>query len=178
MLVGDRRLAGADDAARLAAANVEDQPGQHRQPVVEEGWVDPALEAGAGVAGQLQGLAGAGDPLGVEESDFEQSVGGGVADPAMFAAHDAADVVDLGRVGDHRHPWVEAIFLLVQGHDRLAVAGAAGGDGAVQFGEVIGVARPAEVEHDIIGDVDQRRDRPLAGALQALLQPVGRGAVL
>ena len=75
-LVRDRRLAGADDAARLAAANVEDQAGQDRQAVVEEGRVDAALEAAARVAGQLQRLAGAGDALGVEISDFEQDVGG------------------------------------------------------------------------------------------------------
>ena len=57
----DRRLAGAGHPARLAAANVEDQAGQDRQPVVEEGRVDAALEAAARIAGQLQLLAGPGD---------------------------------------------------------------------------------------------------------------------
>ena len=33
------------------------------------------------------------------------------------------------------------------------------------------------IEHHVIGDVDQRRDRPLARGLEAALHPVGRGAV-
>ena len=38
--------------------------------------------------------------------------------------------------------------------------------------------RAAEAEHHVVGQVDQRRDRPLARALEPRLQPVGRGAVL
>ena len=38
--------------------------------------------------------------------------------------------------------------------------------------------RPAAVEGDEIGDIDQRVDRPQSDCRQPLLQPVGRGAVL
>ena len=36
---------------------------------------------------------------------------------------------------------------------------------------------PSEVEHHVIGQVDQRRDRPLPSALEALLQPLRRRTV-
>ena len=69
-------------SARLAAANVEDQAGQDREAIVEEGRVDAALEPAARIAGQLQRLAGAGDPLGREIGDLEQDVGGRLGDAA------------------------------------------------------------------------------------------------
>ena len=65
------------DAARLAAANVEDQPGQQRQPVVEERRVDPALEAAARIGGQAAAPGRcAAIRSGVEIGAFEQDVGG------------------------------------------------------------------------------------------------------
>ena len=64
---------GAHRRRRLAAADVEDQPGQDRQPVIEERRIDPALEAAARVAGQAERLPGARDPLGREISAFRAS---------------------------------------------------------------------------------------------------------
>ena len=48
--------------------------------------------------------------------------------PAMLAAHDPADVVDLAIVGDHGHLAVEPVGLAVEREHLLAVAGAAGDD--------------------------------------------------
>ncbi len=80
-------------------------------------------------------------------------------------------------VGDHRHRRIERIFLLVERQHLLAVAGTAGDERLVELGHVIGMARAAEVEHHVIGDVDNRGDRPLAGALQPALHPLGGAAV-
>ncbi len=88
-----RGLAGANLRRRLAAADVEDQAAQDRQPLVEEGRIDPALEAAPRVAGQRQRLSGAGDPVGGEIGDLEHDVGGAFADPRILAAHDPANVV-------------------------------------------------------------------------------------
>ena len=49
---------------------------------------------------------------------------------------------------------------------------------ALQLVGVIDMQRPAAVEGDVIGDVHQRVDGPEADGAQALLQPVGRRAVL
>ena len=51
----------AIDLGRLAAGNVEHQPRRDREPGVEEGGIDAALEAAARVGGQAERLAGAGD---------------------------------------------------------------------------------------------------------------------
>ena len=72
----DRRRAGAGHAARLTAADIDDQFRQDRQPVIKKRRIHPALEAASRVAGQGQRLAGQGDPLGREVSNFEQGVGG------------------------------------------------------------------------------------------------------
>ena len=72
----DRRRAGADHAARLAAANVEDQPGQDRQ-ARRRGRPDrPRARSGCARRWSGQRLAGPGDPLGREIGDLEQHVGG------------------------------------------------------------------------------------------------------
>ena len=50
----DRRLSDALGRRRLAAANVDNQPGQDRQPIIEKGGVNAAFEAGARIAGQAR----------------------------------------------------------------------------------------------------------------------------
>jgi len=53
----------------------------------------------------------------------------------------------------------------------LALAAPAHVDRAAQLVLVVDVQRPAQFEHHVVGDVHQRRDRALAGALEALAHP-------
>ena len=156
----------------LTAADVEDEPGKDVEPVRKECRIDAALEAAACVTGQAELLAGLRDAVGREEGDLEHHVGRSVADARMLAAHDAADVVHLALVGDDRHRRIERVFLLVEREHLLAISRGACDERSVQLGDVVGVCRAADVEHDVIGYVDQRRDRPLACTLQAALHPV------
>src|SRR6185369_17984889 len=105
----DRRLADAQRGRRLAAANVDDQPGQDGEAVVEEGGVDPSFEAAARVTGEAKRLAGARNAFRREISDFEHDVGRRVADPRILAAHDPADVMDLLVVRNDGHGRLELI---------------------------------------------------------------------
>ncbi len=172
-----RRGPGARHAARLSAAQVDHQPRRDRKPVVEERRIDPAFEPGARIRCQDQLLPGAGDRFGIEPGAFDDDIGGGFAAPRMFAAHDAANVMDRRIVGDHRHYGVERIGLAVERQHLFARACLARDQAAGQLGAVIDMERAPQIDADIIGNVDQRRNRLLPDRLQPLLHPVGRGAV-
>ena len=69
-----------------------------------------------------------------------------------------------------------ALDVVERGH-RLALAGAPHDDPpAAHLVEVEGVERLAGGEHHVVGDVDDVRDRALAGGHQALLEPQRRRA--
>src|SRR5207248_5014449 len=50
--------------------------------------------------------------------------------------------------------------------------------GADELVGIVDVQRPAAIEVDVVGDVDQRVDGAQAHGLEALLHPGGRGAVV
>ncbi len=90
----------------------------------------------------------------------------------MFAAHDAADRLDAIVVGDDAHRPASSVYVLaVERQHFLAVPGAAHHEVAGHLRGVEHMQRPAAVESDIVGDVDQRADRAQADGDQALLQP-------
>ena len=95
----------------------------------------------------------------------------------MLAAHDAGDVVHAAVVGDHGHRRVERVGLAVERQHLLAVAARAARRPRRSAWRGRRRAPGGRSRASVVGDVDQRRDRPLARALQPLLQPVGRGAV-
>ena len=156
---------------------IEHQPACDGQPRVEERRIDPALEPLPRIAGQRQLLAGSCDMVGIEIGAFDQHVGGAFGNARLLAAHDAADIVDMGVVGDHRHALVKRIGLAVEREHALARLGAPRDQRTRQLGAIIDVQRPAEIDHHEIGDVDQRGDRLLANRGQPPRHPVGRGAV-
>ena len=129
------------------------------------------------VAGQRQRLSGQRDAFGGEIGDFEQHIGRRLAAPAMLAAHDPRDVVDAAVVGDHRHRIGERILLAIERVDGLARFGAARDERTGQFGVVIDVAGAAEIEHHIVADVDERRDRTLPDCFETAAHPFGGGTV-
>ena len=78
---------------------------------------------------------------------------------------------DARVVGDAQHLRVDLDLLLVQQQHVLALAAPAHVDPPRELVEVVDVQRPAELEHHVVGDVDQRRDRALPGALQPRAHP-------
>ena len=85
--------------------------------------------------------------------------------------------LDALRVGDDDHALVERVGLAVERQHALSRARAPHRQVALDLGEVEHVQRPAAVEGDVIGDVDQRVDRPQPDRAQALLHPFGRRSV-
>ena len=172
------RRARLDHFARLTAADLDDQLGQDRKAGIEEGRIDPAFKPGAGIGGQIEGAAGLANPDRIEIGHFQQHVGRLVRTARMLATHDPGDVMYARLIGDHGHRRSQRVFLAVERQHLLAILGAAGEDCAAQLGQVISVGRAAIGQHDIVGNVDQRRDRPLTGAQQPVLHPLRRGTVL
>ena len=84
---------------------------------------------------------------------------------------------DALRVGDDDHALVEGVGLAVERQHALAVTGAPHLEVALDLGEVEYVQRPAAVESDVIGDVDQRADRPEPDRPETLLHPFRRRTV-
>ena len=173
-----RDLAGGDDVARLAAAERQDQARRDLGAPAGRFRVEPALEAVAGVGEDAELAAGGGGAHRIEERDLQEDLGGLLGAARKLAAHDAADALQPGLVGDHRHLGVHDVGLVVEGQDLLAGAGQAHGQVALELGGVEDVQRPAQVVGHEVGDVDQRRDRPEPDRQQAILQPLGRGPVL
>ncbi len=96
----------------------------------------------------------------------------------MLTAHDPGDVVHALVVGNYSHRRGQRVFLAVEREAAFPVHRAAGEDCPAQLCKVIGVGRATIGQHDVIGDVDQRRDRALASAEQPVLQPLRRDTVL
>ena len=165
------------DLGRLAAAEVEDHPGGELDAGGREGRVDAALEAVAGVGVDPQAPAGAGGADRVEVGRLDEDVGGRLGAAGAQAAHDAADRLGAVGVADQRLGAVEGVVLAVERAQRLAGAGEADGDRAVQLVGVEDVQRPVAVVGDEVGDVDERGDRAEADGAQPVLQPLRRGAV-
>ncbi len=173
----DRRLARARYPRGRATTDIEDISGDDRGRIVEECGIDAAFEPAARIAGEAERLPGQRDPLGREISDLEQHVGRRFAAPAMLAAHDTGDVVDAAVVADHGHAVGQHIVLAVERCHRFAIARAARNERAVQRCAIVNMARPAEVEHHVVGDVDQRRNRTLPHRFEPPPHPFRSGAI-
>ena len=107
---------------------------------------------------------------------LEKNVGRALPDLGVGTAHDTGDTdnartFSLGRIGDEQILRIQLSLLLVQGHEALARAGAAHDDGRRERSQVVGVHRLAEVEHDVVRDVDGQRQGTHAGGLEALNHP-------
>ena len=177
-LVQLRRLAGADQLRGLAPGQLHHQCGGKLNTGLQEFRIDAPLEAGARVGGETELLPGQRDPLRREIGAFDQDVGGRLGDARMLAAHDPANIVHAGIVGDRGHAAVERVALAVEREHLLAVARAPCPHGAVELRQIVDVQGPAVAEHQIVGHVDQGADRALAHRFQPALQPGGRGPVL
>ncbi len=108
------------------------------------------------------------DPVG----GLHQHARRAVVDLGARAAHDAGDRGRALVVFDDEHLRVEAADLVVERRDLLAVVRAADREPVARDAvEVERVDRVAGLEHHVVGDVDDVRDRALAGGHEARLQP-------
>ena len=171
-----RRLA---DRPRLAAADIDHQPRGTLERAPRAGEVDAALETMRRVRNEAIAPRTPGNRRRREKGRFEEHLGGGRGDAAGFVAHDPGHRHRTLCIADQQDVGLQGQRLLVEQADRLARLRHAGVDGAVQAAVVESMQRLSEFEHHVVGDVDQRRDRTQAAALQAPPHPRrgGGGAI-
>ena len=95
----------------------------------------------------------------------------------MFAADNAGNAFGGIVIGDHRHLRSERIGLAVKGCNFFAIPRHARPDIALHLVRIEDMQRPAIGKGDVVGDIDQRGNRPQPNGLQPPLQPFRRRAV-
>ena len=172
-----RHVAGDRQLGRFAAAEIEDHPGRDMGAPIRTFGIDAALEAVARIRHDAELAARRRRADRIEQRDFEEHIGRVLGNAGYFAAHDAADGLDAVVVGDDGHRGIKLVFLAVQRQHLLAVFGEPHGDVALHLSRVEYVQRPGQIEGDVVGDVDQRRNRAQADGAQTVLQPLRAGTV-
>ena len=162
-------------APRRAAADLDQQLRRAPRGVRGQLGREPALEARGGLAAQPQPRRGAADARRVELRGLQQHARRALVDLALEAAHHAGERDRAAVVGDQQRVVAQLAVLAVERGQALALAREAHDDRAAQAVGVEGVQRVAELEHDVVRDVDDVVDRALPRRLQPLLHPARRG---
>ena len=163
------------DRARLPAADVEHQCADPLDVLDGGRKIDAALEAVPGLGGEIEAPRAPLNRLRPPECGLDEDAGGIQRDRGEIAAHDAGQRFDAGRIGDHADAGVDRHGLAVEQLHLFACLTPA--HMQVITGDLVGIENvrgPTEFQHDVVGDIHQRRDRALAGAFQARLHPVRR----
>ena len=137
-------VAGDADLRRLAAAQLQDQPGGQLQAGDQALRVHAAGEAVLGVRRDAGVAAGLGGADRVEPGALDEDVGGGLRAAGALAAHDPAqaDGAAAARVGDDAHLGADVVGLAVQRDQLLVVVFGRRGRGAgVMLGRAVAKAR-------------------------------------
>ncbi len=167
-----------DQRPRLAADYFEQQLGS---PLHRNRWqlrVDAALKAvrSVGVHAERPRLAGELDRG--EVRGFEKNVARVILHRTVQPAHDSGQRDRAGVVRNQQRAGRALHFALIEQRELLARLGQAHADSTLQLVIIEAMHRLAEFHHDIVGDVDDRADRPQAAAAQLFLHPqrgLGRG---
>ena len=132
-----------------------------------------ALFVVAGGIGALAQTAGSlADVVAGELGALKQQLGRGALDLAVQSAHDTCQCDRLGAVADDEVVGRQGEFLLIERCDLLAVLSAADEDlAAIQRVHVKGMHRLADLQHDIVGDIDYIVDAAQAAQGQLTAHP-------
>ena len=160
--------AGEDFAAR----ELHQQCGAAARSGVGHFRIGAALEAHRGFGAQVQMLGRAANRNGIEPGGFEQNVMRRGTDFAFRAAHHAGNGHGVRGVGDHAYLRRKRALEAVERADLFSGVRAAHDDAAIDDARQIeSVQRLAQLEHDVIGGVDNVVDRRLPEGFEPLPQP-------
>ena len=119
---------------------------------------------------------GAGHRLRDESRRLKHEVSRVVIDLGVESAHGARETDDARVIADDDIVGIERPGHMVQGlQRRCRLSRPSGAHGAAQLGAVEGMQRLAELEHDVVGDIDREGHRPHPGRDKPSLHPVRSG---
>ena len=137
--------------------------------------VHALLVAGGGVAVLAQCAAGLADGVAGEGGALKEQAGGVLIHAGVGTAHDAGQCHRLFGIADDEVVGVQGELLLIEGHDLLALVGAADVDGAARdLVQVKGVHGLAHLQQGVVGDIDHVADGAQTAQGQMALHPAGR----
>ena len=157
-----------------SSADVQDELRGALHPLGGARKIDAALEAERRVARKRKPPRTARHRGRVEPRRFEENVDGRIGNRACVSAHDAPERERLPFVGDQEDIGGQTDLLPVQQFEPLAVAREPHDYVAVDRTVVESMQRLPELEHDEVGDIDDRGNRTQSAAFQALHHPGGR----
>ena len=160
-------LDSADDPAR----HLEHEPGGTLDRPATEFRIHAALEALTGIGRQPVTTATSRDGGGREPGDFEHHAGRLGRHAGAYAAHHTGHRDRPCGVGDDKHIRREFYGTTIEQIAGLPAARETHIEPALDLVEIVGMHRLAELEDDVVGDVDDRADAALPGAPQTLAQP-------
>ena len=139
--------------------------------------VGAALEARRGLGLEIEPLAGPADRRRLEVRALESHAARARRDFGAGAAHHAGNRLRPIAIGDDEHLGVELSLDAVERRDRLARLRAPDADfRAGELRQIEGVHGMAQLDEHVVGQIDDRADRPDAGRLQAPGHPGRRSA--
>ena len=141
---------------------------------LREGRINAALEAVARIGNDAELPPRGRRAQGIEIRRFHENIRGCFRAARMFAADNAGNAFGGRVIGDHRHLRGERIGLAIKRCDFFAIPGHARPDIALHLVRIEDMQRPAIGKGDVVGDIDQRGNRPSPMAFKPPLQPFRR----
>ena len=168
---------GLADRTRCTADNLEHQRGRTLHSLTLQLRVHTSLEAmrGIGVQAVTSCLAGHGQRR--KECGLKQDIPRGIGNARIFAAHDAGHRHGTLLIRNHQGIAAQDRLTAIEQRDLFTFIRHADADATIQHGQVEAVHRLPQFEHDVVGDIDHRRDGADTAAAQLLDHPVRRAGL-
>ncbi len=168
-----------DSAYGLFAGDFGVEFGESVQGGNDAFGVNGSLESVARFGEKSEFLPGSADGGVDEVGRFEEASGGGFTDFSRLAAHDSGEGDGVVGIGDDHVVGLEFVGCAVEGRELFSGFCLADDDSLTSEGiEIEGVERLPDFEHDIVGEVNEERDRSLTDLAKSSLEPFGAGAVV
>ena len=173
---GRRLRRRVDDATRdRTAGPLGDEPGRPVRAEPGQSMLLALLEPEARLRAQGVPEGCPADAHRIEDRGLDDDVRRGVGDLGTSSAHDPGDADGAVRVGDEERVGRQLAIDVIERLEPLPLAGESDDDLApADRGGVERVDGLAELEHDVVADVDDVADRALAGREEAHLDLVRR----